>query len=390
MIIECEGCGKQYKIDPEKMKDEKAKFKCKSCSHLIVVTKTESAGQAMDSLDEELDSILSPSSTPEEAPASEAEDEDLEDKASDNVVAGGERKRKTKGMSLRTKMIFLFMIIPILIISGSSAIYLKQMKSLASLITDESMQIVKQLAEDTVLEISKGVASQCKIYLENHPELKKESFNNDFAFKMLAVQKIGMTGFTMLYEIPEEGGAWRSWAHVDPNIIGLDMSQLEDVLGTTFAGFWKIFTGVKDGVLSRGYHSWQDREGNLRERFMVCIPIEGTPYVIAAITYIDEFTRAIKLVETRAGKREKQASQMIAAMLLATLIIIGLVVIIYGYKLTASLRELTDVADRISIGDLDARIELKSKDEIGDLADAIHRMQDSIRLSIERLRRRRK
>ena len=389
MIIECEGCGKQYKIDPDKMKEEKAKFKCKSCSHLIVVTKTESSGDAMASLDAEMDSVLPTSSTSEETAASETADKRPGDKTGSGAAAG-ERKRKTKGMSLRTKMIFLFMIIPILIIGASSAIYLKQMQSLASLITDESMQIVKQLAEETVLEISKGVASQCKIYLENHPELKKEDFNNNFDFKILAVQKIGMTGFSMLYEIPEDGGAWRSWAHVDPNIIGYDMSQLEDVLGTTFAGFWKIFTGVKDGVLSRGYHSWQDREGNLRERFMVCIPIEGTPYVIAAITYIDEFTRAIKLVETRAGKREKQAIQMIGGILLGTLIIIGLVVVIYGYKLTASLRELTDVADRISIGDLDARIELKSTDEIGDLADAIHRMQDSIRLSIERLRRRRK
>jgi len=389
MIIECEGCGKQYKIDPEKMKEEKAKFKCKSCSHLIVVTKPVSSEGAMASLDEELDSMLSSSSADEEKAASGAGDERQQDKVSSPPMAG-ERKRKTKGMSLRTKMIFLFMIIPMLIISGSSAIYLKQMKSLASLITDESMQIVKQLAEDAVLEISKGVASQCKIYLENHPELKKESFNKDFSFKKMAVQKIGMTGFTMLYEIPEGSGAWRSWAHVDPNIIGLDMGQLEDVLGTTFAGFWKIFTGVRDGVLSSGYHSWQDRDGNLREKFMVCIPIEGTSYVIAAITYIDEFTRAINLVETRAGKREKKAIQMIAAILLGTLIVIGLVVVLYGYKLTASLRELTDVADRISVGDLDARFELKSKDEIGDLADAIHRMQDSIRLSIERLRRNRK
>jgi HAMP domain-containing protein len=33
-------------------------------------------------------------------------------------------------------------------------------------------------------------------------------------------------------------------------------------------------------------------------------------------------------------------------------------------------------------------IETKSKDEIGDLAEAIARMQESIRLSIERLQRR--
>jgi len=51
---------------------------------------------------------------------------------------------------------------------------------------------------------------------------------------------------------------------------------------------------------------------------------------------------------------------------------------------------LTDLAQRISIGDLDAEVDIKSKDEIGDLYDAIVRMQESIRLSMERLRRRRK
>jgi HAMP domain-containing protein len=57
--------------------------------------------------------------------------------------------------------------------------------------------------------------------------------------------------------------------------------------------------------------------------------------------------------------------------------------------LTGRIKSLTDVADRISVGELDAEIKIKSKDELGDLAEAISRMQDSIRLSIERLRRRR-
>jgi HAMP domain-containing protein len=38
---------------------------------------------------------------------------------------------------------------------------------------------------------------------------------------------------------------------------------------------------------------------------------------------------------------------------------------------------------------MDAEIPVTSRDEIGDLAEAIERMQESIRLSIERLRRRR-
>jgi HAMP domain-containing protein len=72
-----------------------------------------------------------------------------------------------------------------------------------------------------------------------------------------------------------------------------------------------------------------------------------------------------------------------------TLLLVGCVVLLYGQRLTSRIRSLTDVAERISVGDMDAEISIKSKDEIGDLAEAINRMQASIRLSIERLRRRR-
>jgi HAMP domain-containing protein len=50
---------------------------------------------------------------------------------------------------------------------------------------------------------------------------------------------------------------------------------------------------------------------------------------------------------------------------------------------------LREVAERISVGELEMEIETKSRDEIGDLAVAIAGMRDNIRLSIERLRRRR-
>ena len=57
--------------------------------------------------------------------------------------------------------------------------------------------------------------------------------------------------------------------------------------------------------------------------------------------------------------------------------------------MTGKIKSLTDVADRISVGELGMEVKTTSRDEIGELADAIARMQDSIRLSIERLRRRR-
>ncbi|MFH1292543.1 MAG: HAMP domain-containing protein [Pseudomonadota bacterium] len=94
-------------------------------------------------------------------------------------------------------------------------------------------------------------------------------------------------------------------------------------------------------------------------------------------------------MEARAKKFLTNTRNIVFGIMGSTLILIILIVSIYGTKLTGRIKTLTDVADRISVGELDAEIKIKSKDELGDLAEAISRMQDSIRLSIERLRRRR-
>ncbi len=57
--------------------------------------------------------------------------------------------------------------------------------------------------------------------------------------------------------------------------------------------------------------------------------------------------------------------------------------------LSGPIVQLTEIADRISLGELDAEIEIQRKDEIGELADAVARMQASLQAAIERLRSRR-
>ena len=82
--------------------------------------------------------------------------------------------------------------------------------------------------------------------------------------------------------------------------------------------------------------------------------------------------------------------RMIALILLgATLLLISIIVFVYTNRLTKKIKSLAEVTERISQGELEMKIETKSRDEIGELAEAIARMQDNIRLSIERLQRRR-
>jgi len=292
-----------------------------------------------------------------------------------------------KGFGLRGKMFVLFFLIPISLILAASLLYMNQLNTLSSHLAQKSTDTVTKVTEEVVAQRGREVASQCKVYLITHPELKRAFFNYDLKFKRIAVQRIGVSGYTAIYETPGSDGIWRLWTDVNPNVVGIDTSTLQDSLGESFPGFWKIYTGVKGGKESQGYYKWRDADGVLRDKFMVCVPIEGTTYVLAATAYLEEFTGAAKFMQESAAQFALKTRNIVIGILAGTLILIGFTVGLYGYKLTKRIKSLTYVADRISVGDLDAKItEFGSGDEIGDLALAIKRMQESIRLAIKRMK----
>ena len=381
MIVICEECGKKYSIDPLKIKGEAAKFKCKVCDFIISVIKP----------------VETPAASFPKPPFVEPEKEAVFKKKSADkkkIKRKFARAKKTKsfnlkGFGLLRKMLLFFFLIPIVLIISANILYLMQMNNLSSLLTSESSKIVNTLVEEKVADAARKVAAQCALFLEAHPGIKKANFNYDAKFKRIAVQKVGLTGYSALYEKPDLKGVWRTWMHVNPKIIGIDMSKLKKPMGKNFAGFWKVYTGVKEGGESRGYYTWYEKDGSFGDKFMVCTPVEGTPFIVAATTYVDEFTGPVKLLKTRAKKHTGIIRNIIFGIFGGTILLIGFIVSFFGYRLAGRIKSLTEVANRISIGELDAEIDIAGKDEIGDLGEAISRMQESIRLSIERLRRRR-
>ena len=41
ITVSCKECGKKYEIDPAQIKGTEAKFRCKSCNNMVVVTLSE-------------------------------------------------------------------------------------------------------------------------------------------------------------------------------------------------------------------------------------------------------------------------------------------------------------------------------------------------------------
>lgn len=99
------------------------------------------------------------------------------------------------------------------------------------------------------------------------------------------------------------------------------------------------------------------------------------------------WTLAIQQDKEEALAPLKKAQNSAIMLLGITLAIVFLIALLASRALVNPIKELTDAANRISVGEMDVEITNRPKNEIGDLAAAITRMQDSIRISISRLQR---
>jgi methyl-accepting chemotaxis protein len=226
--------------------------------------------------------------------------------------------------------------------------------------------------------------------LNANPQLFPEQLNKDPLFRNLALQTVGLTGYTCIYSSPDNSGKSSVWVHPNEKIIGVDLPPtMQKSMGPQYEEWFKIYRGAYNGNASSGYYKWLEKDGSIKDKYMTCYPLEGTSYILAATTYVDEIVREVKQLKTTGDLMTAKTFKLIGAVFIITCCVMGGAVLIYGRRLRSNLTQLTDAAERISIGELNTLITIKSHDEISDLADSISRMQESIRLSIERLRRKR-
>jgi methyl-accepting chemotaxis protein len=82
--------------------------------------------------------------------------------------------------------------------------------------------------------------------------------------------------------------------------------------------------------------------------------------------------------------------QNFALTLLAVTVLLVIAIAWFSARaLVTPIMKLTDAAERMSLGELNVKIDVKSRDEIGLLAQAIGRMQTSLRMAMNRLKKKR-
>jgi HAMP domain-containing protein len=286
---------------------------------------------------------------------------------------------RRRGISLLSKLTVGILIPLIMSFVVIGYIFILQIEDIKSTATKEGIRSLNDLGERMIKQKALDVAKQIEIFIRSHPHLTRQELYGSSALKTIAVQRVGRTGYTAVHDTKAI-----NHFHKNPKIVGMDLRMLAEKLPE----FWSLLEASLKGK-AHGYYNWKDADGTIRPKYMFCTPIRGTDLVVASTTYIDEFSRPAKQIEQRILNRAERSQTLLLIVIGVSLVVVILVTSLYARTIVKPLIYLADVADRISLGDLDTRIDIHSSDEIGMLAASLDRMRESLRAAIERLRKKR-
>ena len=259
------------------------------------------------------------------------------------------------------------------------------LKELSMISVNESKSSLNRLGEKVIKEKAIDVAKQIEIFFKSRPKMKREDILKDPELKSIAVQKVGETGYTAVHD-----NKGINYFHVNPQIVGTDLHDLAPKL----PAFWKILEASLIGPAS-GYYDWKDADGKIRPKYMYLVPVKDIDLIVASTTYIEEFSKPSKAIEGRMKWVQGRyldaydiKIRIFYLVIMVTLVVLLMVIYFYSRSVVRPIRYLSEVADKISMGELDTPIQIKGKGEVGALAESIERMQTSVKAAIERLQKR--
>jgi methyl-accepting chemotaxis protein len=343
MLVICEDCAKKHHIDETRIKGAKAKFTCSGCGHIIVVEKPEPAPEPKKE-------VLSN----EEAMAKYTADEPLNDNQEDRIPPSTAKSKeptpvvKGKGSPIRS-YIFIAMIMGLSVISGAFAyIYLKYIP--------EIIYNQIELRTSAISESFSGVITKpllLRNYLQVNQDAQRTSKLPGVAYAAVVNKKgIVIAGF---------------FSDLTRFERKFEMEVKEKGFPASLLARNKVGTGDGNATLIVGGQTIFDK--------VVAIPDSGGEVHIGI--YVSEVDDAIQ---------DALFSPMSLSVVGSILFFGFIIIFLLTRKITKPLQELTDIANRISLGELDLVVVPSGPREMRELATAFERMRFSIKSAVDRLR----
>ncbi len=226
------------------------------------------------------------------------------------------------------------------------------------------------------------VSREIGLYVELHPGLDFSTLKDDEELREIAVQRTGQTGSTMVYD-----KSYVVYFHMDPKMVGVNLSKV--------AGEHLKYLSIVERSMfgeSSGYFDWIDDDGEVRRKFMSCVPVEGTDFIVAASTYIDEFSAPAEAAQADMAAAVAATSQYIdeqieraqltfMIIIACVLVAAALVIFLLSRAITEPIKALAKGAEVIGRGELDYSIKTHTGDEVQDLAERFNIMAAALKES---------
>ena len=316
-------------------------------------------------------------------------------------------KKFWSGFSLTTKILVIFLTLSVvsLVVVGYlsfinmwevSDYVLKSSTALGKIAISDSTNVIEDLGAQIIEQKSRDVVKQCEIYIKSHPNMRLTDLQKSTEFQKIAVQPVGKTGYTALTDY----AILTCRFHISPRIINLDLHNLAKKL----PGFWGVMSLSQGGKESFGYYDWEEPDGSIRKKYMHIIPIkaktaDGIEMSVAATTYIDEFSKPVETIKSkifatiqdnkkRINKQINNAQNtFIGIFIVILLLLVAGLASLLSRTITRPIKMLQKGSESIGKGDLDYKVEVKTGDELEELADSFNKMSSDLKKYIDELQR---
>lgn len=315
-------------------------------------------------------------------------------------------KRNWIRLSLATKILTVFLVLSVvsLVIVGILAFSairgvgnysLESNTSLGRSAVQNSTQALQHLGEQMIEQKARDVAAQVELYFRDHRDLTLADLPEDVELRNIAVQPVGQTGYTAIVD----SNNFSIVVHKFPENQGKDLTTLSK----TLPAFWKIIQASTGGVPSSGYYDWIEPDGKVNQKYAFIAPI-NTPITginkgltLWSTTYISEFSAPAedtrKMIDASVANTEININSRINSMQVTFMgIFIAVIVCVIGLSflvaktITRPVLALTKGVGIIGQGNLDYTVDIKTGDEIENLANSFNKMASDLRGQMEIIR----
>lgn len=184
----------------------------------------------------------------------------------------------------------------------------KNLSNLQQKFIESSGSFLRLSGEELIRLKGDQVAQQIGAYLGNHPHMKLSDLRENEEFSMIAVQSVGKTGSTVVYEADTKIIRFNN----NPKLIDASLS----VLGGKLPDFLNIIEEAKKGVAKGGLYKSPDDKGALRERYAWVAPVagvtaDGVHLVVLSLAPMQDFLQPIKQLYVSLSSQVEEISKKI-------------------------------------------------------------------------------